>query len=53
LSRSCIVKKFEFLRHSARLLRKPCFAVHQLYIKLKTKSLLKTPCKMPLHLVIS
>jgi hypothetical protein len=43
LSSSGSLKKFEFLRPFSFLLRKPCFASNQLYIKLKTKSLLSKP----------
>ena len=54
LSRSGCLKKFEFLRHSASLLRKPCFGLYQFYIELKTKKLLTTPSNvLPLHLVFS
>ena len=38
----------------ARLLRKPYFALYQLYIKLKTKKLLTTPGNvLPLNFVFS
>ena len=37
------VKEFEFLRHSARLLKKTYFALYQVYIEVRTKKFVDNP----------